>query len=174
MPDSRPRSAAVTAAATLALLVCGSAFFFWGYLFLSVLNAAPSDKRSHFYQANPLLFFAIALIPFGVIALGIRTGIGLFQLRPWARVAALIWASITLVFCLTLIAVRPFETFFIADNFVSATESFNQLVAIALLILLLPSSVWWLFLFRGKNVKKQFQAVGAEDAGKNTLVTDKV
>jgi hypothetical protein len=158
MPNSRPRSAGVTAAATLALLGCSSAFFFWGYLILTLVNA-PSDKLGrHFYQLYPGPFLLIALIPSTVIALGIRTGIGLFQLRAWARVSALIWASITLTFCLALIAIRPFETFFIPTHFVNPTESFQQLVAIALVILLLPASVWWLFLFRMKSVKAQFRS----------------
>lgn len=163
MSNSRPRSAGVTAAATLALLGCGSAFFFWGYLFLTLLNAPSDDMGRHFYQLHPVLFLLVALVPSSVIALGIRTGIGLFQLRPWARTSALIWASITLTFCLTLIAIRPFETFFIPTHFVSPTESFQQLVAIALVILLLPASVWWLFLFRMKSVKAQFLTPGTDD-----------
>ncbi len=55
------------------------------------------------------------------------------------------------------IAFRPFETFFIADHFVSELQSFKQLISVALIILLLPSSVWWLFLFRAEDVKKQFE-----------------
>ena len=39
----------------------------------------------HFYQLYPNAFVLIALVPSCVIAIGIRIGIGLFQLRPWAR-----------------------------------------------------------------------------------------
>jgi hypothetical protein len=159
MATSHPRSAGVTAAATLVLLGCTSAFFFWGYFLLVLLNAPPDDHGNHIYQTHTVAFLLIALVPSSVIALGIRTGIGLFQLRPWARTSAMIWAIITLVFCLSLIALRPFETFFISDRFVAPLESLKQLIAIALVILLLPVSVWWLFLFRMKSVKAQFLAV---------------
>ncbi len=173
MTDSHPRSAGVTAAATLALLGCGGAFFLWGYFLLAVLNAPPDEFGRHFYRVHPAAFLVIALVPSGLIALGIRTGIGLFQLRPWARVSALIWASITLLLCLMMIAFRPFETFIIPDRFVSELESLKQLMAIAFVILLLPSSVWWLFLFRSKSVKLQFQATDSDNPNQKSPVTTK-
>ena len=171
MGKPHPRSAGVTAAATLALLGCGTAFFFWGYLLLVLMNASPDEHGRRFYDVHPIFFVIFALVPSAVIALGIRTGIGLFQLRPWARVSALVWALITLVFCLGLIAFRPFETFFIADHFVSELQSFKQLISVALIILLLPSSVWWLFLFRAEDVKKQFELREQEDEGRPGVVT---
>jgi len=158
MPEARPRSAAVTAAATLALLGCGTALFFWGSLVLDLVNSPVDEQGRHFYQAHPTLFLSVALLPSSLIAVGIRIGVGLFQLRPWARVAAIIWAAISLLFSLSIIVFRPFETFFIRDHFVAPTESLKQLIAIALVILLLPVSVWWLFLFRMKSVKAQFVA----------------
>jgi hypothetical protein len=156
MANAHPRSAAVTAAATLSLLGCSSALFFWGYFILALLNAPPVQHGRHVYELQPGLFLLIAVVPPAVIALGIRTGVGLFQLRPWARISALVWAALTLAFCLALIAFRPFETFFISERFVAPLESMKQLIAISLLILLMPSSIWWLFLFRMKSVKAQF------------------
>jgi len=164
MTNPSPRSAGVTAAATLALLGCTTSFFVWGYVFLTLLNAPADAHGRHLYQTHLTFFLAFAFVPSGVIALGIRTGIGLFQLRPWARVAAMVWASITLAFCLALIALRPFEVFVIPDTFVGPAESLKQLAAIALIILLLPASVWWLFLFRSKGVKLQFQALHGGNA----------
>jgi hypothetical protein len=155
MGNSRPRSAGVTAAATLAILGCSSAFFLWGYFLVSLLNAH-AEQGKPVYQSHLGLFAVVALVPSGLIALGIRTGIGLFQLRPWARVSALAWAGIAATFCLMIIALRPFETFFIPDRFVAPTESLKQLLVIGFVILVLPVSVWWLFLFRTKAVKEQF------------------
>jgi len=167
MVSARQRSAGVTAAATLALLGCGSAFFFWGYFLLSFLNVPPDDHGRHLYQTHTDAFLVIALVQSAVIALGIRTGIGLFQLRSWARVSALIWAALTLVFCLSLIAFHPFEIFFIPSPFVSQLESLKQLISIALVILLLPASVWWLFLFRMESVKAQFLEGDVEAKGRD-------
>jgi hypothetical protein len=156
MAKLQPRSAGVTAAATFAILLCASAFFFWGHIMLTLLNAPADDHGSHIYQTHPILVLFLALVPSSLFALGIRTGIGLFQLRAWARVAAMIWASVGLLLSLGIIAFRPFETFFIPDRFVAPGESLTQLIAIAFVILLLPLSVWWLFLFRMKSVKAQF------------------
>jgi hypothetical protein len=161
MGNPRPRSAGVTAAATLALLGCSSAFILWGAFLLNLVNAPLEQDGKRFYELYPVTVILIAVVPSIFMALGIRTALGLFQLRPWARVAALIWASVALILCLALIALRPFETFFIPDHFVKPTESLKQLIAISLVILLLPMSVWWLFLFRMKSVKEQF-GVGAE------------
>jgi hypothetical protein len=161
MANPTPRSAGVTAAATLAILGSLIAFLFWGNLFLTLLNAPPDPQGNHLYQTHTVAFLMIATIPSVLIALGLWTGIGLFQLRRWARFAALTWASIALVFCLLMIAFRPFETFFIPDRFVSELESVKQLIAIAIVLMLLPVSVWWLFFFRTESVKLQFLAADA-------------
>jgi hypothetical protein len=162
MADLRPRSAGVTAAATLALLGCVSAFFVWGSLFLALLDAPADDKGRYLYQTQTAAFLLIAIAPPVLITLGIRTGLGLFQLRPWARIAAMIWAAISLGFCLVIIALRPFETFFIPHRFVSPAESFKQLMAIGFVIMLFPVSVWALFFFRMKSVKLQFLPADSE------------
>jgi hypothetical protein len=158
MANLHPRSASVTAAATFAILVCVNAFFFWGYFLLRLVNAPADESGKHLYQLHPVLVVMVALLPPSLIALGIRTGIGLFQLRSWARLAAMIWAWMALLASLSLIAMRSFETFFISDRFVAPVESLKQLIALAFVIFLLPASVWWLFLFRMKSVKAQFLA----------------
>jgi hypothetical protein len=156
MSKRPPRSAGVTAAATLALLGNVAAFFVWGHFFLALLNLPPDDQGKHVYENHAAAFLLIAVVPSALIALGIKTGIGLFQLRSWARIAALTWASIALIFCLALIALRPFETFVIPDRYVSDLTSLKQLIAVSFVVALLPVSVWWLFLFRMKSVKMQF------------------
>jgi hypothetical protein len=159
MSNPSSRSAAVTAAATLVLLSCTTCFLVWGYVLLTLLNAPVDLAGHHFYQLYPRLFFPFAFIPSSLIALGFRTGLGILQLRPWARIAALIWAAVAMVFCLALIAFRPFETFFIPDTFVGPAESLQQLASISFVILLLPTSIWWLLLFRSKSAKLQFGAM---------------
>ena len=116
------------------------------------------------YEAHPFLVFLIATVPFFLIASGIRTGIGLFQLKPWARRAALLWSSVALLFSLWFIAFRPFETFFIPEHFVSELESLKQLLALSLVLATLPVSIWWLFLFRMDSVKRQFAPRPTESA----------
>ncbi len=156
MGPERIRSAGVTAAATLAVLGSLLAFFIWGAYIRPLIDLRANINGQHFYEARPLAFTLIALVPPMLVALGLGTGIGLFQLRPWARKAALLWASIALAFCLSMIALRPFETFAIPQHFVSEVESMRQLLAISILVMLLPVSIWWLFFFRMKSVVAQF------------------
>ncbi|HUL33820.1 MAG TPA: hypothetical protein VL128_08050 [Candidatus Eisenbacteria bacterium] len=150
------RSAGVTCAAALAILGSATALVVWGSFFLGMLDRISDAGKRQVFAAHPLVTFLIATVPFFLIAFGIRTGIGLFQLKPWARKAALIWAGAALVFSLWFIAFRPYETFFIPEHYVTDLESLKQLLAISLVFATLPVSVWWIFLFRMDTVKRQF------------------
>ena len=158
MAPERIRSAGVTAAATLAVLGSLIAFFVWGEFIIPLINLRADASGKHLYEVRPLAFALVALVPPMLVALGLATGIGLFQLRSWARRAALLWASIALAFCLSMIALRPFETFAIPEHFVTDVESTRQLLAISVVVMLLPVSIWWLFFFRLKSVVAQFDA----------------
>ena len=161
---STRRSAGVTCAAALAILGSASALFVWGSLFLNVLNAEPDSHGKHLYESFPITLFLMFSVPLFLIASGIRTGIGLFQLKPWARKAALLWAGVALCFCFYFIAYRPFETFFIPEHFVSELASFKQLLAVSLVIALFPVSLWWIFFFRLPGVKRQFQEPATQES----------
>jgi hypothetical protein len=155
MTTGHYRSAGVTAAATFALLASASALLAWGSVLLPLLNAPPDSAGKHVYQIYPVQFALLTFVPPLLIAVGI------LQLRPWARLAALIWAAAALAACLAIIAFRPFETFFIPRRFVTQAESFKQLMTISCVIMLLPASLWWLFFFRLSSVKRQFQQANA-------------
>ena len=154
--SARSRSAGVTAAATYAILCCTAAFVVWGYVFLILLNAAPSDDGHYFYQIFPVKFLVVALVPPAVIGFGVRTAVGLLHLRPWARWASMVLAAIFLVLSLVIIAFRPFETFVIPHQFVSQGVLTQQMMWFSFVVLLLPASIWWLFFFRTRKVKLQF------------------
>ena len=154
---STRRSAGVTCAAALTVLGSLTALFIWGSFFLDLMNSA-AKPGDNVFRVHPFIVFLIVTIPFFLIASGIRLGIGLFQLKPWARRAALIWAGAALCCSLLLIAFRPYETFFIPEDFVSETESLKQLIAVSLVFATFPVSIWWIFLFRRESVKRQFEA----------------
>jgi hypothetical protein len=161
---STRRSAAVTCAAALAILGSATALLVWGSFFLDLLNTEADVRGRKIYEAHPIITFLVGTVPFFLIASGFRTGIGLFQLKPWARRAALVWAGVALLFCSWFIAFRPFETFIIPEHFVSEVESLKQLLALSLVFATLPVSVWWIFLFRMESVKRQFVPRPAEAA----------
>jgi hypothetical protein len=154
---STRRSAGVTCAAALAILGSASALCVWGSLFLDLINGEPGPDGKHLYESHPFALLLLFSVPLFLIASGFRTGIGLFQLKPWARRAALLWASVALCFCLYMIAFRPYQTFFIPEQFVSELESFKQLLALSLMVALFPISLWWIFFFRLPSVKRQFE-----------------
>lgn len=152
------RSAGVTAAATLGILGSISAFLVWGWFFVSTVNL-PSDRQGkHSYQTHPIVFFTFALIPPVLVAMCIRTSIGLFQLKPWARRSALLWASLALLFSSFVIALRPYETFAIPAEFVSSLESLKQLLAISFVIFTFPVGAWCLLYFTRARVIAQFDS----------------
>jgi hypothetical protein len=166
MEPSRRRSAAVTAAATFAILGCVTALSVWGYLLVNLINS-PADQEGHrLYEIHVRTFLLIALVPPLLVAAGIRTAVGILQLRPWARMAAMVSAALALLSSLWLIAFRPFETFVIPEHFVSQVESIRQLFAISFVFMLFPVSVWWLFLFRMNSVKLQFEQNAREECGR--------
>ena len=150
------RSAGITAAATLAVLESLTILLVWLFFIIAIVNMPADAQGKHFYQVLPVTFLAFALVPPMISAVGIRTGIGLFQLRGWARKAALLWATIALIFCSAVIALRPFETFVFPDHLVADVEYLRQLLVLSVLVFLLPISVWWLFYFRMNSVKSQF------------------
>ncbi len=154
---STRRSAGVTCAAALAILGSSSALYIWGSLFLGVINEPPGPDGKHLYEHYPFTLLLLFSVPLFLIASGIRTGIGLFQLKPWARKAALLWASVALCFCLYMVAFRPYQTFFIPERFVSQVELFKQLLALSLMVAVFPISLWWIFFFRLPSVKRQFE-----------------
>ncbi len=153
----RTPSAGITAAATLGALGSFSALFAWGWFFLTMLGLPADGKGRQVYQTHPLSFFAIALIPPLLIAMALRTSIGLFQLRPWARRSALLWASLALLFSSSVIAFRPYETFVISEEFSSNVASFKQLFAFSFVIFTFPVAAWCLLYFTRKRVIAQFE-----------------
>ncbi len=151
------RSAGVTAAAAFSVLGSLIALLAWGWFFRNMLSLPADSTGKHIYEAQPIGFFSIALVPPFLIALSFFTGIGLFRLQPWARKSALLWATVAMSFSSLIIAFRPYETFVIEERWVSELASFKQLIVIGLLIFLLPMSIWWLFYFTRKHVIQQFE-----------------
>ncbi len=139
------------------MLGSASALLVWGWIFRGLATLPRDTSGRHAYESHPIAFFSLALVPPLLIAIGLRMGVGLFQLRPWARKAALWWAVIALIFSLSVIAFRPYQTFVIPEKFVSDAESLKQLLAVAMLIFTFPISVWWIFYFTRPSVKIQFQ-----------------
>jgi hypothetical protein len=156
MTASTPRSAGVTAAATFAILGSLAAIYVWWPIFINMISIPPDIHGQHVYQKHPLLFVTFTTLLPVFIAIAFPTGIGLFFLNSWARKSALFCATLGLIFSISMIAFRPYETFYISENYVPENESFQQFLAISFLFFLLPVGIWWLLYFTRKNVIAQF------------------
>lgn len=159
MISAPQRSAAVTAAATLAILGSCAALLAWGWFGYYLFEAVRSfeAKGIALKQWEVLFIAAVAIFPPVFIILGLQTGIGLFRLSAWARKSALVWAGTSLLFCIYLLVSNPYQILVIdSDHWSSDLALLKQFFAQAMLIALAPVSIWWLFLFTSRSVKAQF------------------
>jgi hypothetical protein len=153
------RSAAVTAAASLAIAGSCVALLAWAWFGYRLLETVHSfEMKGIALRRWEIIFiFAAAILPPALAILGFQTGVGLFRLNPWARKSALIWAVAALLFCIYLLASHPYEILVIdSDHWSSDLALLKQFFAQALEIAVAPVSVWWIFLFSSASVKAQF------------------
>lgn len=138
------------------------AFLVWGWLLFRLFNLPHDPHGESLVSTFPFSIISIAVFPPMVVFLGLKTALGLLQLRPWSRKSALLWAAFSLSLCLFLLARYPYEILVIDnEHFVGEFASFKQLIAQSLLIFLVPNSIWWLFLFTRKSVKAQYESPAA-------------
>lgn len=150
-------SAGVVAAASLGIMGSIVALIAWGWLFLALLSFPADGHGRHAYENFPITFFGIVIVPPVLIAMALRIGVGLFQMKQWARRGALLWAALALAFSSAVIAFRPYEIFVIPERFVSPEASFRQLLAISFVIFTFPFGAWWLIYFTRPRVIAQFK-----------------
>ena len=102
--------------------------------------------------AATIIFVAM----FFVAAFGIFTGIGLLQLKNWARISALVWAGISTFFSAlaqVFILILPFPVVPNAQGANMAAVKGMLAIFYALPIVI---GVWWLILFNQKKTKELF------------------
>jgi hypothetical protein len=104
-----------------------------------------------------MLFFFL-----GIAILGIFTGVGLIQLKNWARISTLIYAGVSSLFSalfMLLLMVVPIPT---APNQPPEVAHLTRIFVVAVYGVPLALGVWWLILFNRKAVVAQFSAVGGQ------------
>jgi hypothetical protein len=159
------RSAAITAAAALAIVGSCIALLAWGWFGYLLFQAVESFHANgiSLKRGDILLVFATAILPPAFAILGLQTGVGLFRLSGWARRSALLWAGFSLALCIYLLASNPYEILVLdSEHWSSELALLKQFFAQALLIALAPVSIWWIFLFTRASVKAQFAPAHTE------------
>jgi hypothetical protein len=158
--NAQKPSASVIVAGILAIL--GSLFMMLCLgLGLMGLYLTPAAKGGP--EVPPIPPFALTaatimlVVMFLVAIFGIFTGIGLFQLKKWARISALVWAGITVLFssiALAFLMILPFPTVPNAQGANLAAVKGMLAIFYGLPILI---GVWWLILFNQKKTKTLFE-----------------
>jgi len=168
------RSAGVTAAAIVAFLGSGLTILM-GVLLVTVglagmagsSVAAGQNFPPHFLSAvlttESVLYFAFA-------GWGIASGVGLLNLKEWARVSVLVFGSFTLATCL---AAAAFVWFIPLPSTPGTPSAGRALIeAITSLVFLAPTAIatWWLVLFNLRSVRTQFAGVETFDVSGSAIV----
>jgi hypothetical protein len=155
-----PRSAGITVSAVAVIVgsaftILGGAMTVIGSLFVSKFSPAanvPSNFGS-FLVIDAVLFF-------GFGGWGLAAGIGLINLKQWARISMLVFASILVFVSLpaaVILAVIPFPTV----NDPNIPSNFMSIMHIGMALFYATFAAlggFWLYFFNKESVKAQFQA----------------
>lgn len=130
---------------------------FWAILAIS----AQSMHRDY----PDTLLFPVASI-FSAAGLGgVVTAVGLFKVRAWARIAALVLAALVAVFCVfgvsALLLILAGNTVALL-GIASETESKGYLLGLGVLYFcVLCLALWWIYVFSRSSVAAQFSGSSA-------------
>ena len=152
---SRPSFSIIAAAVVLLLvslaIVCWSAWEAKG-----IYDQGGSLKQLLLYAQAPTVAIldVLTAAEFVFALLGVFTSIGLLRLRERARTSAIFLSTIpvlALVLALFLFLVAAGE-----KGRAGLNAGYGVLVCGALLVVLLPLSIWWLIFFTREKVRSQF------------------
>jgi hypothetical protein len=146
------RPGGVTAAAVVSLLwslvtlLVGVGFSFAAF----AQPTAPAPIGSF-----KVYMLSLAAFTVGLSALGIATSIGLFRLRPWARISILIFSGIVAPICLLTTALMFFMPLPATPGFPGGEPALRAIVA-GIYGLPLLITTWWLIQFSTARTKAAF------------------
>jgi len=167
MRTSTRSSASIIAAGVIAILgsllvILGTGMSLFAYLFATLQTA--SIEQPPFVRIVGIVTMAVAM---ACAIFGIATGIGLFRLRNWARISALVWAGISFFFGLIGIPIAIFMSVPRTSSSPGLPDNFTIIFRITLLVvygLPLAVGIWWLILFNRHAIKEQFKGTAPVDA----------
>jgi hypothetical protein len=106
-------------------------------------------------QTHSHQYYAVLIgVPLCLSLLGVVTGRGLLRMRNWARRATLYMATVPVCGCILFL--RLYKPKPIAEGAIFVVGDLLPAIACALLVVLLPVSVWWWILFTRKTVRSRF------------------
>lgn len=161
MEQTSKLSASVIAAAVVAMV--GSVLFFLGDAasLAGLLLAPPLVSAQNPSPFAKTVSIGTMVVMICVSIFGFATGLGLFRLKNWARISAIVWSSFCVFFGVTSILFALLMPFGQGLNEATAPAGVLSWMRPLLLVLYglpLAIGVWWLILFTRKNIKSKFAA----------------
>jgi hypothetical protein len=153
-----PRSVGITVSAVVVIIgsaftILGGAMMVLGSLFLSKSSPAANVPNLGFFVVIEAVMFS------GFGGWGLAAGIGLINLKQWARISILVFAAILVFISLpaaALIAVIPFPN----TNDPNLSSTFMSIMRIGMVLfyaMFAALGCFWLYFFNKQSVKAQFQ-----------------
>jgi hypothetical protein len=162
MSSSKP-SASVIVAGAVAILGSALAIFVCalGLIGTALISSAPGRENLPApakSAAMVMLLFFMAVAVFGIF-----TGVGLFRLKSWARISALVWAGIIAFFSALILSFLPFMP--VPETSAGLSEPAAHLKFLMYLAYGIPLvvGIWWLTLFTRPGIRAQFSAEALPD-----------
>lgn len=103
---------------------------------------------------TPEFYEWVVGVPLCLAFIGVLTGTGLLRVQNWARRVTLCMATIPVIACVVFLCVHHPKG---VGDALFVVGDFSPAIAWALLIVLLPVSIWWWVLFMRANVRSRFR-----------------
>jgi|HubBroStandDraft_1064217.scaffolds.fasta_scaffold44255_2 hypothetical protein len=147
------RSAGVTASSIIVFIGSGLTLMFAALMAFSLLVSSSQISQPQFVAYFVDFFVGFVFVASGW---GIATGVGLVNLRSWARTSMLIFGGLLIFFDLPGLVIVPFIPMAaqngLPSNFVLGVRVVMEIFYAALAAL----GGWWLYFFNKKAVRAQF------------------
>jgi hypothetical protein len=153
------RSAGVTASAVIVFIGSAFALICGGFEILA-FSIVPITQVQ--LQVGKSFMVFVAVLTIGAGALGLCSGIGILNLRRWARMSILVFSALLLVGCLPaalLMAVMPFPappTSAGDPEMMARVLAGTRIFIVMFYGLLAVLGGWWLYFFSKRSTKDQF------------------
>lgn len=149
------RSAGVTASSVLVFIGSALTLIWAAFAVLGIFVLANQESQPRFLVYFMVVFVAVM---FGASGWGITTGVGLINLREWARISMLIFGGLLLFFTLPGLLIVPFIPMQPQNNVPEHVFTVIRIVMGIFYAGLSALAGWWLYFFNKKDIKAQFKS----------------
>ena len=130
------------------------------YFALSFLPSVSNDANTQTMTRSVMQLVVFLFL--GLAVGGIFTGVGLIQLKNWARISTLIYAGVSSLFSALFVLIFMVVPIPTTPNQPPEVAHLTRISIVMVYGIPLVIGVWWLILFNRKAIVAQFSAVGAQ------------